>query len=109
MSEKPFEPSPYLSDDLNKKIVESQLQGGANINQLAPGHVLVVQTRNTQYQICREKNGELLIRGNAKYCPDWTKCYVHGSTFGGSMLKMGFVGRGMYMEFSTEHHHQELQ
>jgi hypothetical protein len=30
------------------------------------------------------------------------KAYILGSNFGGSLLKIGFVGRGMYMEFSTE-------
>jgi hypothetical protein len=98
-----FEPHPNLSDEVNAAIAESELAGGAYVNKLAVGKKLLVQTKNTLYTVERREDG-LYISGNAKYCPVPTKCRIPGSNFGGSMLKMDFVGRGMYMEFHTDEH-----
>jgi len=98
-----FQPHPNLSDEINAAIAESELAGGAYVDRLAVGKKLLVQTRNTLYTIERREDG-LYIQGNEKYCPTPTKCTIPGSNFGGSMLKMNFVGRGMYMEFHTDEH-----
>lgn len=98
-----FEPHPNLSDEVNQAIAESELAGGAFVDKLAVGKKLLVQTKNTLYTIERREDG-LYIQGNQKYCPEPTKCTIPGSNFGGSMLKMNFVGRGMYMEFHTDEH-----
>lgn len=97
MSKKPFKPSPHLSDEINKSIIESELQGGCRFDEWPEGKTLVVQTANTRYEI-RKTGADTFIRGNARYCPEWTECTIIGSTFGGSMLKVNFVGRGMYLE-----------
>jgi len=98
-----FQPHPNLSDEINNAIVESELEGGVFLDKVAVGKKLLVQTKNTLYTIERREDG-LYISGNAKYCPDPTKCSIPGSNFGGSMLKMNFVGRGMYMEYHTDEH-----
>ena len=98
-----FERHPNLSDDINNSIIESELNGGIWLATLAPNKILHVQTQNTLYKI--KRNGELFyIQGNLKFCQNWTKTNIHGSTFGGSMLKVGFIGRGMYLEFSVDIH-----
>jgi len=99
--DEPYRPHPNLSDEINGAIAESELAGGAYINKLATGRKLMVKTANTLYTVERREDG-LFISGNQKYCPEPTKCQIPGSTFGGSMLKMGFVGVGMYMEFVPE-------
>ncbi len=96
-----FEPHPNLSDEINEAIAESELAGGAYIDKLAVGKKLQVQTRNTTYIIEKREDG-LYISGNAKYCPEPVKCRIPGSNFGGSMLKMNFVGRGMFLEFIVD-------
>jgi hypothetical protein len=98
-----FQPHPNLSKEVNDAIVESELQGGVSLDTLAVGKKLQVQTKNTTYIVERREDG-LYISGNAKYCPEPTKCTIPGSNFGGSMLKMNFIGRGMYMEFHTDEH-----
>jgi hypothetical protein len=98
-----FQPHPNLSDEVNNAIVESELAGGVFLDKLVIGKKLQVQTRNTLYTIERREDG-LYISGNAKYCPEPVKCSIPGSNFGGSMLKMNFVGRGMFMEFHTGEH-----
>ena len=46
-----------------------------------------------------EGDGEALISGHPVFCPQPTRVYIHGSTWGGSMLKESFIGRGMHLEF----------
>lgn len=96
-----FEPHPNLTPEVNAAIMDSELQGGADLRRLEVGRKLIVKTKNTTYTIERRADGDY-ISGNAKYCPEPTLCYIAGSTFGGSMLKVGFVGRGMYMEMQIE-------
>ena len=98
-----FEPNPNLSDEINSAIAESELAGGVYVNKLVVGRELLVRTKNTLYTIERREDG-LYIFGDQMYCPAPVKCAIAGSNFGGSMLKMGFIGRGMYMEFSTSMH-----
>lgn len=87
-----------LSPEINAAIAESELQGGVFIDKLPLGRSLKVQTQNTLYTIERREDG-LYMSGHYKYCPKPTKVNILGSNFGGSMLKVGFIGRGMYMEF----------
>jgi len=42
----------------------------------------------------------VLISGHPEYCPEPVLVAITGSSWGGSMLKSGFVGRGMHLEFS---------
>ncbi len=98
-----FEPHPNLSDEINSAIAESELAGGAYLDRLRVGGKLVIRTKHTVYTVERRDDG-LWIWGNLKYCPAPTRCRIPGSNFGGSMLKMNFVGRGMYMEYHTDEH-----
>jgi hypothetical protein len=33
------------------------------------------------------------------FCPEPTLVTIHGSTWGGSMIKADYIGRGMHLEF----------
>ena len=61
---------------------------------------LVVQTDNSVYRITilKPHAGEVLVQGG-KFFPEHTRACLSGSTFGGSCLKMGWVGLGLHMEF----------
>jgi len=107
------QPHPGLTAEVNAAIIKSELLGGVwvldhpdYVNDdvkaqpvLPVGHSLKVQTRHTLYLIEKRADG-FYISGHIRYCPVPTKCSIHGSTWGGSMLKMGFVGRDMNLEFS---------
>lgn len=111
---------PNLSDDINRNIAKSEIDGGVWLqmptgevarkeateggNVLTEGRALLVQTKNTLYRIEKRGEDDFYISGHARYCPEPTKANIHGSTWGGSMLKMGWVGRGMHLEFSTSAH-----
>jgi hypothetical protein len=98
-----FEKHPNLSDEINNRLAESELLGGAYLSKLQVGAKLFVKTQNSLYEIENCQDG-MYIRGNADYCPTPTLCRILGSAWGGSMIKVGFIGRGMHMEFSTAKH-----
>lgn len=81
-------------------IKESDEAGGVWLKDLKPGDEFRVQTRNTLYSITVNDLGKYFIQGSTRYCPSPTPVSIHGSTMG-SMIKVGFIGVGLQMEFST--------
>ena len=61
---------------------------------------LVVRTDNSVYRITilRPHAREVLVQGG-KFFPARTRACLSGSNFGGSCLKMGWVGVGLHLEF----------
>jgi hypothetical protein len=94
-----FTPHPNLSDDVNRNIVRSEIEGGVFLDQLQPQCVLQIQTQNRCYTAVMLGESQALISGHPQYCPEPTLVAIAGSTWGGSMLKRRFVGRGMRVEF----------
>ena len=44
-----FRSSPHLSDAVNRRIVQSEIEGGVHLGDLSPGAVLEVETENRAY------------------------------------------------------------
>ena len=61
---------------------------------------LVVRTDNSVYRITilKPHAREVLVQGG-KFFPERTRACLSGSSFGGSCLKIGWVGLGLHMEF----------
>ena len=95
-----FRPHPNLSHQINRNIIESEIEGGVRLEDLRPGSKLEVTTHNTRYQLLVLIGNLALIMGHSFYCPRPTLVRIHGSSWGGSMLKVRFIGRGMCMEFA---------
>jgi|SRR5579871_2573914 len=95
-----FSPHPSLSDAVNRKIIQSEIEGGVFLQDLPPATVLDIQTQHHLYTAVVLAENSVLICGHPEYCPEPVPVAVAGSTWGGSMLKRGFVGRGMHLEFS---------
>jgi hypothetical protein len=95
-----FSASPYFDDSVNRNIIRSQVEGGVHLGQLAPGTILEVETQNRAYTIHYRGAGQALISGHPVFCPEPVLVNIHGSTWGGSMLKERFIGRGMRLEFA---------
>jgi hypothetical protein len=98
-SPNPFRCYSNLSDKVNRNIVESEIEGGVFFNDLPPSTVLEIQTQQHCYQVVFLGDNNALISGHPQYCPEPTRVAIAGSTWGGSMLKRRFVGRGMHLEF----------
>lgn len=92
-------PHPNLSDPINHNFVQSEIEGGVYLNELAFGAALLVETENRHYHLINHGAGRALISGHPEYCPDPVLVTIDGSNWGGSMLKLAFIGRGMRLEF----------
>jgi hypothetical protein len=94
-----FAPHPNLSDEVNRNIIQSEIEGGVFLEGLPPDTVLQIRTQNHFYTALFLGEGAALISGHPQYCPEPVQVTIAGSTWGGSMLKMRFIGRGMHLEF----------
>ncbi len=94
-----FRPHENLSNEVNRNLVKSGIEGGVRLQDLEPGSVLRVATENTCYEIVVLHGGSAYLSGHPLYCPQPVLVAIAGSTWGGSMLKVGFIGRGMRLEF----------
>ena len=73
---------------------------GVGLADLDPITTLLVRTENSLYQITvlQPRRTAVLVQGG-QFFPETTRASLDGSSFGGSMLKMAWVGIGLYMEF----------
>ena len=94
-----FTPHPSLSDEVNRNIVQSEIEGGVFLEGLPPDTVLQIRTQHHFYTALLLGEGSVLISGHPQYCPQPVQVTIAGSTWGGSMLKMRFIGRGVPLEF----------
>jgi len=94
-----FAASPHFSDGVNRNIIGSEIEGGVYLHDLSPGSSLSIETRNRVYELVILGDGAAMISGHPEFCLAPTKVQIHGSTWGGSLLKMKYVGRGMHLEF----------
>jgi hypothetical protein len=76
------------------------IEGGVFLADLPPATVLEIQTQHHHYMAATLAENSVLISGHPEYCPEPVLVAIAGSTWGGSRLKRGFVGRGMHLEFS---------
>jgi len=90
---------PNFSDQVNRNIAQSEVEGGVYLEDLSPSTVLQIETMHNCYTAVLLGGGQALISGHPKFCPHPVLVAIAGSTWGGSMLKLRFVGRGMRLEF----------
>ena len=95
-----FVAQPCFPDYVNGNIIRSEIEGGIYLKDLSPGSVLFIRTENRVYEMVVLEDGSALISGHPTFCPEPTVVRIQGSTWGGSMLKAKFLGRGMHLEFT---------
>ncbi len=73
---------------------------GVELAELDPFTTLLVRTENSFYRITvtNPRKTEVLVQGG-QFFPESTPACLSGSSFGGSCLKLGWVGIGLRMEF----------
>jgi hypothetical protein len=94
-----------FSDDVNRRIIQSEVEGGVDLTELPEGAKLLVETENRSYRLTLHDKSSAHISGHPVFCPEPVLVNIHGSSWGGSMLKVNFIGRGMHLEF----HHPEFR
>ena len=92
-------PLVHFNDEINGKVVQSEIEGGVLLTDLDEGTELKVQTENRSYTIVNRGGGRALISGHPQFCPEPVEVSIHGSTWGGTMIRSRFIGRGMHLEF----------
>ncbi len=95
----PAGPHCNLNDRVNHNIVQSEIEGGVYLADLPKGAAIEVETRNRSYLLVNRGEGKAMISGHPEFCPDPVLVTIDGSNWGGAMLKMSFIGRGMHLEF----------
>ena len=89
---------PHWSDQVNANIVQSEVEGGVYLRNLSPGAVLEIETVDWICTLTYCGENEAWVSGHPEFCPEPVRVFVAGSTWGGSMLKQYFIGRGMHLE-----------
>ena len=69
-------------------------------------HKIVIQTKNTRY-VLTTRNDRVLGQafaenGEPRHLSKEREVNVHGSTYGGSMIRIGFIGVNMHLELSAK-------
>jgi hypothetical protein len=93
-----------FSDGVTRRIIQSEIEGGVYLGDLPDGSRLEVETENRSYWVVVRRDGAEIC-GHPVFCPSPVKVHIHGSSWGGSMLKVDYIGRGMHLEFQ----HPEYQ
>lgn len=94
-----FAPHPHFSDEVNRRIIQSEIEGGVYLRDLFVGSRLQIETQDWTCTLVYCGENEALVSGHPMFCPQPVRVLVAGSTWGGSMLKQHFIGRGMHLEF----------
>jgi hypothetical protein len=100
-----FMPHPGFIDEVNRNIAQSEIEGGIHLHQLSEGAVLEVETQHHLYTVVNHLSGHALISGHPNCCPEPVPVRIAGSTWGGSMQKLRYIGRGMHLEFRHPTYH----
>jgi hypothetical protein len=86
---------------IDPKIARLFSQEGVDLQSLPPRTELVVDTRNSQYRLTvLDESLNALVQGG-RYFARQTVARVEGSTIGGSLLRIGWIGLGLCLEISV--------
>ena len=74
---------------------------GVDVRSLPAGTEVVVNTCRSRYRfVMLDGNGPIALVQGGPYFPEETTARVEGSTLGGSLLRVGWIGLGLFVELS---------
>jgi hypothetical protein len=73
---------------------------GVNLHDLDPLTALLVYTSNSVYRIVVSRRTAIVIQGGP-FFREMTEVRLHGSSAGGSLLRVAWIGVGLCMEISA--------
>ena len=92
------QPTPVGALSLERFTAAATAAEGMSLRSLSRIDQLEVRTRNSVYELTILGGGEVMVRGGS-FFPEWNAARLSGSTLGGSVLKMDWIGTGFSMEF----------
>ena len=87
-----FDPHPNLADEVNRGIIQSEIEGGVFLNDLPPSTVLEIQTMHHRYTAVLLGGSEALLSGHPEFCPEPVQVAIAGSTWGGLDAEAAICG-----------------
>ena len=78
---------------------EPDAEQGFNLDDLAKGAVLEVETRHHTYYIKNLADGRVEISGHPEYCPEPVAVEIIGSDFGTGIPRVRVLTKGARLEF----------
>lgn len=93
----------YWEDAVVQAWREQEKKGGLSLSPLPKGTKLIVETRNSFYELVIDEGKEVTLFGGTNKdgstrFPQPIKGIVYGSTWGGSLLKVDWIGQDMRLE-----------
>jgi hypothetical protein len=90
----------FLPEERNEQIHD---KNGVDITKLDPGTKLEVHTQNSLYRIVvlNPDKRKVEIEGG-EHIPEAEEAFLMGSTWGGSMIRLGWIGHTMRMEIHRQ-------
>lgn len=92
----------HIDPRLLAKIKQSEKDGGIFLKDIPDSYIVEAHTQNSVYTVAviDKDKSKVAVLGNNKYLAQPEVCYLRGSTFGGSMIKLGWIGVGMHLEIN---------
>jgi hypothetical protein len=94
-----IDPACVASLGLDAGASPSGIEMGVHMGDLPPGAQLQVSTRHHTYSIEKLTGLNARISGHPEYCAEPVEVLIGGGSCGGSMLRPGYIGRGLRLEF----------
>lgn len=92
----------HFGEKTMKALAQQKKLDGIDIRKLKSGVKVYVVTRNSLYVLeTTHIPGTVIAQGGKGSIRQAKQVYFAGSTFGGSMLALGWIGFGMNMEFTV--------
>lgn len=88
--------------DPNGRLKEQIELKGIEINEIKEGEIVIVETANSTYALERIAGDRRVKIQGGKHFTDPTEAVMIGSTFGGSLMKLGWIGYKMHMEIAFD-------
>jgi hypothetical protein len=75
---------------------------GIDVRRLPEGSILIVDTHNSRYRIVMTGRGSQATIHGGPYFQEETDARIEGSALAGSLLKVGWIAVGLFMEVASD-------
>lgn len=91
----------FVEPRLLARMEEQKNKDGIDLEGVAIGTKIVVDTRNSRYVIVKITDDVYTLQGGSRWAEP-TRIFIGGSTFGGSCIRPKWLGDGMNIEIYEE-------
>jgi hypothetical protein len=96
---------PNLSEENDREGAQPGSEDGVDLDNLADGSVLEVETKHHRYTIVKTAHTQVRISGHPKFCPEPVTVEIDRYAAKQLSLRPGYIGRGMHLVFEHPVYH----